>query len=89
VLVILGSGQLTLGAIFLDLAKAFDCVNRDILLRKLEHCGTRGGAYDLLKSFLCGTSQKVGVLTSRRLINYYWGSSRVYISTDIVFYLYQ
>ena len=53
------------GCHFLDLAKAFDCVNHDILLWKLEHCGTREGAYDLLKSFLCGTSQKVGVLTSR------------------------
>ena len=65
----------------------FDCVNCDILLQKPEHYGTREGAYSWLKSFLCGRIQQVGVLntlSSRGLINYYWGSSRVYIKTFIV-----
>jgi len=50
------NNEYTIG-IFLDLAKAFDTVNHDILLSKLFHYGIRSSAYDWFKSYLTNRVQ--------------------------------
>ena len=48
-------------AIFLDLAKAFDSVSHNILLRKLERYGIRGNVLNFFQSYLHNRSQFVKI----------------------------
>ena len=47
--------------VFVDLQKAFDTVDHDILLAKLQHYGIRGKTFNLFKSYLTGRKQFVTI----------------------------
>jgi hypothetical protein len=47
------------GGIFCDLKKAFDCVNHDLLMKKLKFYGIVGNGYTLIKSYLSDSYQRV------------------------------
>ena len=49
---------------FCDLTKAFDTVNHEILIFKLEHYGIIGRTGELIKSYLSNRYQRVTIKTS-------------------------
>ena len=56
----LDSGNFACG-IFVDLQKAFDTVDHDILIEKLNHCGIREVANNWLSSYLQNGSQYLSI----------------------------
>jgi hypothetical protein len=49
------------GGIFCDLAKAFDCVNHEILLTKLHYFGIKGSRVNWCKSYKTNRKQKIEI----------------------------
>jgi hypothetical protein len=62
------NNKLTVGGKFCDLEKAFDCVNHDILLKKLEHYGIVGIFNTLIMPYLNNRYQEV-TLDNRKTHN--------------------
>ena len=46
-------------SIFIDLSKAFDCIDHDILLKKLHHYGLSGNSYLLMQNYLSNRKQYI------------------------------
>ena len=60
VLLNMDSGRLT-GAIFLDLSKAFDTVDNDLLLRKLKSVGLSDDTVNWFESYLTNRKRRTSV----------------------------
>ena len=53
-----------LGAVFMDLSKAFDTINHDLLIAKLEAYGFSNNALSLMLNYLKNRSQGVSINSS-------------------------
>lgn len=49
----------SVAALFFDISKAFDCVEHELLLEKLDRVGIRGVANELIQDYLFGRTQRV------------------------------
>ena len=78
-------------AIFLDLAKAFDTVSHDILIKKLEKYGIRGNVLKLMKSYLADRFQfiKIGNVRSSMIPIKYGVPQGLILGSLLFFYLHQ
>ena len=74
--------QMITGAVYIDLKKAFDLVDHEYLLFKLEHYGVRGSSLDWFRNYLTTRTQRVQFgndMSSTRAIRFgvprvqFWG----------------
>ena len=75
--------------IFIDLQKAFDADNHDILLKKLEHYGIRGSALSWFKSNISNRKQFVSINShSSFLSSIYTGDPQGSVLAPLLFSIY-
>ena len=75
--------------VYLDLKKAFDTVDHDILLRKLYKYGIRGNVWHLIKSYLYNRSQYVSYNTQNSSTkSIQWGVPQGLILGPLFFIIY-
>jgi hypothetical protein len=79
--------KMHVGGIFCNLAKAFDCVNHEILLTKLRYSGIKGSTPDWFKSYLTEGKQHTEIKTLYTTQTTYsiWGNNRAWNSTGASF----
>jgi len=63
------NNRITVGGLFCNLQKAFDCVNHDILLSKMKFYGITGVANRLMESYLWNRYQSVNINTNHSTDN--------------------
>ena len=84
----MATSEATIG-VFIDLSKAFDTVNHEILLAKLQHYGTRGTPLKWFESYLSGREQFVnfnGYSSSYKLVK--CGVPQVSVLGPLLFLIY-
>ena len=79
----------TLG-IFLDLSRAFDLVDHNILLYKLNHYGIRGVANDWFRSYLSNRTQQVEIdgQLSSNICNIIYGTPQGSVLAPLLFLIF-
>jgi hypothetical protein len=70
--------KMHVGGIFCDLAKAFDCVNYEMLLSKLHYFGIQGSMANWFRSYLIERKQKIEIKSPYATQSTYssWGTKK-------------